>query len=219
MTYTTPQLVKAELRASEDFASYTTPSLSDVQEWISEISDEISQLAGRVFTETEYTEVFDYGGDDILLLKNAPVLSIESVKYSPFPLGSPEYSLTQERTEDIDFTLYKEAGEIEILPNWKPMPGLKRIEVKYTAGFTQIPRTIQMLATKKVARRVIDTLLSKDINQKQSGKSVSVGSIRIVKPSDFGVTQYRTLNEQITKLEGDVVGGTSLYRLPMTRWR
>jgi hypothetical protein len=60
-------------------------------------------------------------------------------------------------------------------------------------------------------------LLQKDINEKKSGKSVSVGSISIVKPADFGVSQYKELKSDIAMLEKSLIGGTSLYRLQTHR--
>jgi len=216
--YSTAALVKAELRATQDFSTTTVPSLADVTEWIKEASAVINTNAGRVYGETIYAETFDYNGTDVLVLKNAPLISVTSVLYSTAELGSTDYSLTTAKTEDTDFTVYKEDGEIEVLSSWSPQCGNKRIQVNYTAGFATTPTDVQMLATKQVTKRVLDTLLSKDVNEKKSGKSVSVGSISIVKPADFGVSQYTTLSKDIARLEQDIVGGTSMYRLPLNRY-
>jgi len=219
-TYTTAAKVQDELRITTDFSATTNPTLDTVNSWINETSDEINQIAGRTYGETSYTETFDYNGEDILILSNAPILTVTSVLYSTAVLGTDEYSLSDTKTENTHYTVYDKEGEVEILSsNWKPSAGLKRIQVNYTAGYSTIPGPIQMLATKKVTKRVIDSLMSKDINEKKSGKSVSVGSISIVKPADYGVSQYKTLKEDISQLEQDIIGGTSLYRLPMTRER
>jgi hypothetical protein len=217
-TYTTPALVKSELRATEDFASSTIPSLDDVNNWIAEASEEINLIAGKAFGQTSYSEIFDYRGDDVILLKNAPLISVTNVVESLGALGTDTYSLSDTKVEDKDYTVYKESGEIEVLHRWKPREGLKTIKVNYTAGYTTTPKVVQMLATKKVAKRTIDTLLSKDINQKQSGKSVGVGSIKIIKPADFGVSQFKILKEDIMEMEKKLLEGTSLYRLPMNRY-
>ena len=58
----------------------------------------------------------------------------------------------------------------------------------------------------------------KIFTEKQSGKSVSVGSISITKPADFGVSQYKTLVSDISSMEAKVTDGSSLYRLPLTRY-
>ena len=217
-SYTTAERVAAELRTTADFSATTIPTLDSVNQWIEDASDEINQVAGRVYGETSYTETFDYNGEETLLTKNAPIIAITSVLYSTAALGTDDYSLSDTQVEDTDFTVYNNPGEIDILFNsWSPKSGKKRIQVNYTAGFATVPGTVAMLATKKVTKRVLDTLMSKDVNEKKSGKSVSVGSISIVKPADFGVSQYKTLSEDISQLEQDLIGGSSLYRLPMTR--
>jgi len=217
--YTTSTLVAAELRATQDFSATTIPTSTEVTEWIQEASAKINTLAGRTYGETNYTETFDYNGDtNILVLRNAPVISVTSVLYSTTKLGTDTYALSDTKTEDTDYTVYKEEGEIEFLSNWNPQAGKKRIQVNYTAGYATTPKDVQMLATKQVTKRVLDSLLSKDVNEKKSGKSVSVGSISIVKPADFGVSQYKTLSSDIAMLEQEIIGGTSMYRLPLNRY-
>jgi len=216
--YTTAELVKNELRATQDFSITTVPTLVSVTNWIQEESANINNNAGQIFGESTYSETFDYNGADVLLVTHAPIMSVTSILYSTTALGTTTYDLSDTKTEDTDYTVYKDSGEIEFLPSWSPSSGKKRIQINYTAGHATTPLNIQSLATKKVTKRIIDTLLSKDINEKQSGKSISVGSISIVKPADFGVSQYKVLKDDITRLEEEVIGGTSLYRLPLNRY-
>ena len=61
-----------------------------------------------------------------------------------------------------------------------------------------------MLATKLVAKRVIDTVLAKDVAEKQSGKSVSIGSVSIVRPAEVGVSQYKSLTSDIDLLKAEL---------------
>jgi hypothetical protein len=216
--YTTSALVAAELRATQDFGSTTVPTLNELTVWIKEDAAEINNDAGQVYGSTSYTETFDYDGEERLVLRNAPIISVTNVLYSTSSLGTDTYSLSETKTEDTDYTVYNDTGEVAILfNNWSPLVGRKRIQATYDAGFTTTPLQIQKLSTKKVAKRVIDTLIEKDINEKKSGKSVSVGSISIIKPADFGVAQYETLSNEIATLEGKLVGGTSLYRMPTHR--
>lgn len=216
--YTTLSLVQAELRTTTDFSSSTLPTKSDVSNWIVEESGDIDRLGGRVYSIAPYTETFDYNGTDVLVLKNAPVTSVTSVLYSTSALGTDTYSLSDTKTEDTDYTVYLDEGEIEFLSNWSPAEGRKRIKVNYLAGYSQVPTYIQKLATKKVTKRVLDTLLNKDVNEKKSGKSISVGSISIVKPADFGVSQYKVLSSEIAELEKEILDGSSLYRIPLNRY-
>jgi hypothetical protein len=217
-TYTTDSLIKAELRATVDFSATTIPTLVDINEWIKESSAAINATAGRTYGETSYSETFDYNGTETLVTRNAPLISVTNVLYSTSALGTDSYSLDITKTEDTDYTIYLENGEIELLPSWSPTCGKKRIQINYSAGFATTPKDVQMLATKQVTKRVLDTLLSKDVNEKKSGKSVSVGSISIVKPADFGVAQYKTLSTDIDRLEQSILEGTSVYRLPLNKY-
>jgi hypothetical protein len=212
-SYVSATDVQAELRATESFADYTYPSLSTVNTWIEQESNEVNTVSGRIWGTTDYSETIDYQGEDIITLKNAPLVSVTSVIYSTGPLGTDSYSLSDTKVEDTDYTVYTDEGEIVPLPNWRPQDGRKRIQINYNAGYATIPPTVQKLVTKKVARRTIDSLLSKDINEKQSGKSVSVGSISIVKPADFGVKQYTQLKQDIDELEQKLLNGTTAYRI------
>lgn len=217
-TYTTPQKVQEEIRATTQFSSTTYPSLQTVTGWISEEEDYINNLAGRTFGETAYSETLDYSGEEILTLQNAPIISVTSLLYSTAALGTDTYGLTATKVEEEDYTVYKDDGEITILSNWSPEAGRKRIQVNYTAGYENVPLRIQMLATKKVAKRVLDSLMQKDVNEKASGKSVSVGSISIVKPADFGVSQYKTLLTDIAEMQNTILNGTSAYRIKTHRY-
>lgn len=212
-TYCTKAQVKAELRATTDFSATTYPTDTQVDDWIAQESDEVNAVSGRIWGSSSYTETIDYNGESVITLKNAPVITVTSLLYSTSPLGSTTYSLSDTKVEDTDYTVYDTEGEVEILYNWSPVPGKKRMQVNYTAGYTTVPERVQKLATKKVTKRVIDTLLSKDINEKQSGKSVSVGSISIVKPANFGVEQYKTLSQEIKELEQTIANGSTAYRI------
>jgi hypothetical protein len=50
------------------------------------------------------------------------------------------------------------------------------------------------------------------LKEKQSGKSISVGSISIVKPTDFGVASYKTLTSTIEDLKKEVIKGPGAFR-------
>ena len=210
--YTSASLVKAEIRATTDFSASTYPTADQVATWISEESDEINAKSGRVWGQTSYSETMDYAGEEILTLKNAPVISVTNILYATSPLGTDTYSLSSTLVDGTDYTTYEDMGEIALLGS-KPYIGRKSVQVNYTAGYATLPPRVQKLATKKVARRIIDSLLEKDVNEKQSGKSVSVGSISIVKPADFGVSQYKELKSSIEELEQQILNGTTAYRI------
>jgi len=216
--YTTASQIKAEIRATMDFSSSTYPTADQVATWIAEESDRINAISGRTWGSTVYTETLDYQGEDALTLVNAPIISVESVIKSPYSLGTDLYSLSETMVVNDDYTVYANDGEIVFL-NDKPIVGRKSVQVNYTAGFATTPPRVQKIATKRVALRVIDSLLEKDVNEKASGKSVSVGSISIVKPADVGVSQYREIKTTLEEEEGKLLSGAATaYRIPTHRY-
>ena len=216
--YTTAALVMAELSTSVVFGTDTLPTADQLATWIAEESDSIDQLAGRTYTSTAYSETIDYQGEDTITLVNAPVLTVTSVLYSTSALGTTTYDLSATKTAETDYSTYLSEGELVILPSWSPSSGRKRIQVNYTAGYAVTPLPIQKLATKKVAKRTIDTVMENNVQQQTSGKSISVGSVSVVKAADFGVSQYSTLKKDINDLEKELINGTSVYRLASHRY-
>ena len=217
-SYITATQVQNELRATTNFSASTYPSLNTVNEWIQQESDEVNVVSGRIWGTANYTETIDYQGEETLTLSNAPVVSVTNVLYSTGTLGTALYGLTNTRVENTDYTVYTDDGEVVILENWNPVGGRKNIQINYVAGYAAIPDRIQKLVTKKVAKRTLDSLMQKDVNEKQSGKSVSVGSISIVKPADFGVSQYKQLLSDIDMLEQKLINGTTAYRIASHRY-
>lgn len=212
MTYTTASLVEAELVASTSFSTSTTPTLAQVETWIGETDSYIEQLAGKSYASTQYTELIDYDGEETIYLSRGPIISIDTFNYSAEPLGSDSYPDWTAKTEDTHFYV-NEKGEIKLIfKQFRPLPGDQRMSITYTAGSATTPGYVQMLATKLVAKRVIDTILQKDVKDKESGKSISVGSINIVKPSSFGVNQYSQIKSDIEMLKNELLRGEGVYK-------
>ena len=212
-SYTTAENVQAELRSSTAFGSSTVPSLTQVTNWIQEESAQVNRDAGKVYGSTTYSQDIDYDGSERIQLKNAPIITVNSLVYSTSALGTSTYALSDTKVEDTDYAVYDENGEVMILfGNWSPATGNKRMQINYDAGYNTVPDEITKLATKYVAKRVIDTQLEGDINAKGSGKSISVGSISIVKNSDFGVCQYKELKQDIKDLKQSLVTGFGVHR-------
>lgn len=213
MAYTTTELVQSELLANIAFSSSTIPTSSTVTTWISEVEAEINLYAGRSFEALAKTEYIDYNGDSFILLSSAPVNSISGATYFNQAYGSTNWeSDVLSLTEGTHYALNKNQGIVEFLTNnFSPKEGLRRFYFSYTAGGT-LPLYIQALATKKVALRVIDATIANDIKEKQSGKSISVGSISIVKPANYSIVSYTKLKNDIELLEKNLLVGTGVYR-------
>lgn len=213
MVYTTPTLVEAELKASAVFGASTSPTLTQVTTWIAEESAQIDNDSGRVYGSASYSDTINYDGYDQITLKHAPIVDVTRVVYTIHNLGTSNYALDNTAIEDTHYTVFEERGVIEVLSGWSKLKeGLKTVRVDYTAGYSTTPLEVQKLATKMVAKRVIDTTIENDLQQKSSGKSVSVGSISIVKSAEFGVNNYKNLGMEIKELQDKLSKGTGVHR-------
>ncbi len=214
MGYTDAKNVEYELRAPQEFSGSTVPSLSAVTTWIEEETAYIDEIAGKSYEEQQFIEYYDYKGEERLPLKYSPLKSVDEFLYSPGDLGTPNYAFTDTKLEDEHFTVYTDKGEIVLLlNNFTPKEGLKKFKITYTTGSTNVPVLFRKLCTKIVAKRVLDTLINNDLNERKSGKTISVGSINIVKPADFGVKQYSQLSKEIENLKSEILftGGAHRY--------
>jgi hypothetical protein len=210
--YTTPELVIAELRGEEDFTEYTIPKLSTVNTWISQYSDHINNLTSNYYSSGTTVDYYDADKNLNLYLKKTPVLSVEGVYYNDKYDGDTDNWV--EKINGIDYTVYPEEGYIKI--NTRYWTDLKRasrnLRVEYTYGYDNVPPAVEMLATKLVAQRLLDTLMSQSLEERNAGGSISVGDIRIVEPANYGVGTYRELKNSIKELQEEVVKGFRVYR-------
>lgn len=209
--YTTSALVASEIRATTDFGAGTTPTQTTVNNWINQVSERINMVSGRTWGTTQYTEYFDYSGKELLTLSMAPVVTVDTVQYNQNPLGSTSGTDWVTKTAETDYSLYTNEGQIAILPSWNPAEGRKRIKVIYTAGYTAIPERVEELATKEVALKVLQSLVTQNVNEGNDGGSISVGQISIVEPASYGVNSYKQLRQDVQQLWSDVKG-TGVYR-------
>lgn len=209
--YTDLQQVQEELRSETSFSNNTLPSAQTVTRWIGQASERVDNIAGRTFGVTTYTEYIDYAGEEMLMLKHAPFISVTSVEYNNQPSGQATNWTTL--TEDTDYVVYPETGEILIvLDQWKPNFGNRNIKIIYSAGYVEIPEVIQTAVTKIVALRVLNTLISKNVNEGSDGGSISVGSISIVEPASYGVNSYKNLQQEVKDLLDNEIKNCGIRR-------
>jgi len=212
--YTNSTLIEAELRASSLFSATTVPSLVQLTTWITEESAKINHDAGYNIGSTQYVEYYDYDiNESSIYLKAVPVITVDTLQYNPYELGNSSYSAGWEtKTADTDYTVYEEKGKIDMLSGFSPSDGRKKFKITYTAGYSEIPKTIQMLATKMTALRVLNSLIQSNVNDRNDGGSISVGSINIVEPSNYGVGSYTKLKNDIDDLRKDLITGFGVNR-------
>jgi len=166
-------------------------------------------LANTEYGSQSVTDEFYHYYGGALAPRNTPLQSVSQVEYNNGDIESPDYEVL---TEDEDYTVILERSQIHFIEGFSPKHGLKRFKLDYTYGYNSVPSRVKMLATKMVAKRVLDSLLSSDVNQDDAGIDVQVGSIQVKKPSDYGVENYKQLKMEIEKLKEDVVGGATTFR-------
>jgi len=211
MSYTTASLIQVELRASTAFSNSTNPSLATITTWIEEIGSYIDGLASKVYAVTTYTDVFHYGGENFLFLKNTPLVSVTKVEYNSSAEGVAPVWTTL--TEYTNYTADLDKGIVILnFTAFNPKSGYNRFRVTYSSGYATIPKNVQMLATKLVASRVLTSLINQNVNERNDGGSISVGDISIVEPASYGVASYKELKADIKDLENTLSGGFKVYR-------
>lgn len=210
MKYCTLQDVEAELRASENFTSSTVPTKTQVENWIEQESDRITVASNRVYGEEEVTnQLFDYFGEDFLSFDQAPVTEVGSVEYNE---GTVTDTSFVSLTEGSDYILYEDRGQIKFVGEFSPDRGEQRFRVSYTYGYESTPGRIRRLCSKLVAKRVLESLVSSNVENRNTGGTVSVGSIRIVEPEDYGIGSYRALREEAEKELMSLSSSVSTFR-------
>lgn len=204
MVYTTATKIESELRATTVFSGSTNPTLDSVNEWIAEITDYIDSLSGQSFESTSYTEYFDHNGSADMYVRRTPIIAITSLSENENNDG--EAASYVAKTEDVDFVTYNETGILKVNVNkWRPSSAKKKgIKVVYTAGEATVPGRVSMLTTKMVTERVLSTLMNDNIESRNAGGSISVGSINIVEPGDYGVGTYKQLKSDIADLKNEI---------------
>lgn len=207
-------LIEAELRTSTSFSELTSPKRSDVENWIDQTCDYLSSISGKKYSISPYIEYFNYSGEEQLYLKETPIYSVTTVEYDSSSLGEAENWVTL--VSGTNYKIDQDKGVITLYPSkfsYALKDGVNRFRVSYEAGYSTVPVVIQMLATKMVANRVLESLINQNIDTRADGGSISVGDIRIVEPANYGVGSYKQLKADIKSLTDEVVGGSKGFRV------
>jgi len=211
MTYTTIEYVSAQL-GGIDINSSSTPSSSDITTWIGEAESEINIRTGNLYSSTLVSStVYDWENNDNILRVDGNILSVSEFQYSASAAGTAPSWVA--KTEDTDFYVYGEHGEIEFIPsNFKPLEGKKRFNVSYIKGSNTVPGLIQRLATLLVAQRVVQTVVQNQAYA-NSGGEVQVGTIKVGNPSAFSTNSYSAMGSEVDALFEKVVGQNRIHRI------
>ena len=199
--------VEAHIRATTPFASSTIPSLVQVNDWIKEMSALIDARLNMTFASevvsSEYYDVDDGRRDPIgrtVSLTHKPVISVDKVEYNMSGAGQAAAWVTLTEGDDKDYRVYLDEGEIEFFAGTNgnhliPAYGRRRLRISYTSGYSTVPQVVSHLCQVMVVGHVVQSLVSSQANTEMG--NVSVGSIRVADPSNFGLNYLKALDEEI----------------------
>lgn len=200
VSYCNASDVEAEVRADNSFSASTTPTLTQVQNWIEDASDEVRHIAAQEYDSQTTTDLFDYSKDGDILLPRTPVQQISKVEYDDSqPTDNASFKTL---TEGDEYEVYLDRGLVDLYHEHHTFKaGKKRFRVSYDYGTGSIPNRVRKLVSMKVAYRVLQSLLNKHVEDDNTGGETSVGSITIKKPGDYSAENMRLLREQIAERE------------------
>jgi hypothetical protein len=229
--YTSVSLVEGEVLFN--ITASSTPNTSQVTVFIKEAEGEIDELTNSSYTPITVTdevvpytdnEALYYGGnlyggiryDSSLSTKSClyltynnravrPILSISSLaKNNANNTSADSWSaLNLQAGSGGDFILDKQNGMIIFLKDPPIFGTLRALKWSGTYGYSTIPVTVNQLATKMVAKRV---LLAKAMKSQMSGQDdISLESISITKGITRTVVFLKYLDEEILRLKSELM--------------
>jgi len=220
--YTTKELVEAMLATTID--TTTSPTTSQIEQWIEEAESEIDVRTKTSFTPVTVTdEIYDLDKNNLysrpydypstfngsygvgfypevrMRLNKKPLISVTSMYTNS---ASPiEADVWTEITEQVglggDFRLSLPLSEvifIQNIPTMKP----RAVKTTYIYGHSSIPYDVQRLATLLVAKNVVISKMSN--SQFSSTDSITVEGISITKGTGQSVQYTNGMTNEINEL-------------------
>lgn len=224
VTYTTVAKVASYL--GETIDATTTPSTTEVGEFIDRAEAEIDDMTGTSYqTQTATAELYDYDRYSVfvkepvlhqvgrvdsqftptrnsLKLNNYPIISITSLEVNQGTHAVPNW---KSLTENTDFVVYKDEGNIVFLrSDALPVEDLQGIKTTYTYGHAAVPLTVEKLCTLMAVKEV---LRSKQANSSfATMDSITIETISITKSTQESVELLQSINDEIELLKKEIIG-------------
>lgn len=131
-------ITKAQAKA---FLKITASSEDDIIDTlIHGASQAVVGFCGRDFVQATYTEYYDGSGNEKLILKNYPIVSVSSVNIDT----TRQWGAASAVTVATDLIVGNDSGIIELWNNWRSFGcGKKTVRVVYSAGYASIPYDVQ----------------------------------------------------------------------------
>lgn len=184
MGYTTINDVATYLRTT--FDATTTPTDTEVQQFIDDVSAEIDDFTGTTFNVViGVVEIITPRvSTNKFLTKRYPLLSIENLEYNGGTEFEPNWIQipTNEYRVDGDIIITKKSYD-------------KQIRVTYTYGHNTVPTSVKELATLMTVKKILG---SADVSENEFD-SVSIGPISV--SSNVGLNRVINLDKEIDRLK------------------
>src|SRR6056297_3240859 len=158
MAITNINEVERYLRTS--FTADTVPTATQVGTIITSVEDQVEDMLGTKFAETEDTKIFDLEvATNELFIDKLPLVSVDSIYLNTGTIATPIW-------ED-EITNYFLDGNMIIFPD-KSYEGYRKIKVSFTYGFETVPADVKELGTLLVVKNIQK---SEDISNNKFSKT------------------------------------------------
>jgi hypothetical protein len=124
-----------------------------LQRYIDAISLKIEKITGTI-ASTEYTEKYLGTNTTKLVLKNRPIISVESLKVDDVEID--DYEIEKENGIIHRDGLFRKTSYENVInnsPKGSSNQALLNIEIEYTSGYATVPADIQDIALQETIRR------------------------------------------------------------------
>ena len=137
-----------DLTTVSKFKSYAgiTSSTWDAMlaELVTYVSADVEGACERTFASASYTEYYDGKWQRSLSLKNYPIISITSINDDTGRTFASSSDITS-----TDYTFDADNGIVSFI-YYRPSRGTKSLKVVYTAGYTTIPKDLELLVLRRI---------------------------------------------------------------------
>lgn len=164
------------------FDETSSPTLAQVNTYISNVDTEINNLTGTVFgtpvSKVDYVDIDGY--TDVFVTEKYPIVAVSAVsKNTANPFDTPVW-------ESVSY--YND--KIRILTKDK-FTGKRKLKIEYTYGFESIPPEVSHLATLLVVNKILSGQAIGD----SATQSISVGPISLT--NSVGLSRMANMKNEI----------------------
>lgn len=147
---------------TKQWLQITTATYDDLlNKLIPRASQIVESFTQRIFTSTEYKQIYDGSGDFELALNFYPLISVEVLSMSL----DKETKLYSDIIATTEILLQKPSGIVELYDT-AFSKGRRNIYIEYTAGYAAVPEDIQTVVLDLIYKKF------KDITKQRIGLSV-----------------------------------------------